>query len=83
MTLAFVVLFYAFAKGTAHIRVLTGPITMMVWSVTILFVVVLVTLYTCVFFKKPRDLSSWLDDGNPGGGGGESPVKPDAGPASA
>lgn len=58
---AFTVLFYAFAKGTEHIKKLVWPITVLVWSVTIMFICTLVTIFSCVFFTKPRDLSHWLD----------------------
>jgi hypothetical protein len=60
-TLTFVILFYAFAKGTQDIKELRGPLTMLVWAITLLFALVLVTFYFCVFFGRPLDLRRWID----------------------
>lgn len=58
---AFLLLFYAFAKGTEGRVALTGPLLTLVWSVTGLFVIVLCTLYLCVFWGRPLDLRHWVD----------------------
>jgi len=59
-TLVFCVLFYVFAKGTASKRSLDGPFRTLVWSIVLLFLILLATLYSCVFWAQPLDLRDWV-----------------------
>ncbi len=56
------VLYYAFVKGAAGIKTLVGPLTVLVWAVTLIFVVMLVVLCSCTFLGKPLDLRHWIDE---------------------
>jgi hypothetical protein len=59
-TFIFAVLFYGFVAGTRRKQTLTGPFTFLVWSVSLLFILVLGTIYSCVFWARPLDLSPWI-----------------------
>jgi hypothetical protein len=61
-TLAFAltIVFYVFARGTARAKDLAKPFRLLIWFTTLLFVILILTLYLCVFWGKPLDLRHWI-----------------------
>lgn len=64
-SLIFAVAFYAFAKGTAHVKRMIAPLLVMVWAVVVVFFVALpIVIFSCVFWGRPLDLRQWLVGSN-------------------